>query len=74
MSKELKHYGIKRRSGRYPWGSGEDPEQRGKSFLGQVDELAKKGLSEVEIAKGLGINTQQLRAKKSLAKAEQRKS
>jgi DNA-binding CsgD family transcriptional regulator len=74
MSKELKHYGIKRRSGRYPWGSGEDPEQRGKSFLGQVDELAKKGLSEVKIAEGLGMNTQQLRAKKSLAKAEQRKS
>jgi hypothetical protein len=28
MSKDLKHYGTPRHSGRYPWGSGEDPEQR----------------------------------------------
>lgn len=25
---ELFHYGVKRRSGRYPWGSGERPYQR----------------------------------------------
>jgi DNA-binding CsgD family transcriptional regulator len=72
--KELSHYGTPRHSGRYPWGSGEDPEQRNKSFLGQVEELKKKGLSEKEIAEGLGMNTSQLRAKKSLAKAEQRKA
>ena len=29
---ELKHYGTPRRSGRYPWGSGDDP-QRNKNFL-----------------------------------------
>ena len=23
----LMHYGVKRRSGRYPWGSGDDPYQ-----------------------------------------------
>jgi len=71
---ELKHYGTPRRSGRYPWGSGEDPEQRGTSFLGYVDNLRRQGLSEVEIAKGLGIKTSELRAKKSLAVAEKRKA
>jgi hypothetical protein len=70
---DLKHYGTPRHSGRYPWGSGEEPEQRHKSFLGRVDELKKKGLSEKEIADGMGITTSQLRAKKAIATAEQRK-
>ena len=42
----LEHYGVKRRSGRYPWGSGDDPYQRGRDFLGRVDELKKKGWQE----------------------------
>ena len=69
----LLHYGIPRRSGRYPWGSGEDP-QRSRDFLGTVSELKKKGLSEVDIAEGMGLTTTQLRAKKSIAKAEQRQA
>lgn len=73
MTEEIKHYGTPRHSGRYPWGSGDDPQQRNRSFLGQVEELSKKGMSEVDIAKGLGMTTSQLRAKKSIAKAEQRK-
>jgi hypothetical protein len=36
MAEVLKHYGTPRHSGRYPWGSGEDSEQRNKSFLGRV--------------------------------------
>lgn len=70
----LAHYGILRRSGRYPWGSGgnETESQRNKSFLDYVDGLRKQGLSEVEIAKGLGTSTTQLRAAKSLAVAQQR--
>jgi len=71
---ELKHYGTPRHSGRYPWGSGDDPYQRNKSFLAYVDDLKKKGMSEVDIAEGLGMSTTQLRAKKSIAKAEQRKA
>lgn len=67
---ELKHYGTPRHSGRYPWGSGKDPFQSSRSFLSYVDKLRKDGLSEVEIARGLGITTSQLRAKKTLAKAE----
>ena len=33
---ELKHYGIPRRSGRYPWGSGENPYQSLSGFLSSV--------------------------------------
>ena len=74
MSNTLKHYGVARKSGRYPWGSGEDPEQRHKSFLGQVEDLKKKGLSEVDIAKGLNLKVNELRAKQSIAKDEIRKA
>ena len=70
----LKHYGTPRHSGRYKWGSGDDPEQRGKSFLGQASDLKKQGMSEVDIAKGFGMSVQQLRNRKSSAKAEQRKA
>lgn len=69
---ELMHYGILRRSGRYPWGSGENPYQSYDSFLGYVDELRTQGLSEVEIARGLGMTTSELRSRKSIAKAEKR--
>lgn len=68
----LRHIGIKRRSGRYPWGSGGNSEQRGASFLGYVDSLKKEGLNEVEIAEGMGISTTQLRARKSISRNEQR--
>lgn len=68
----LMHYGVKRRSGRYPWGSGDDPYQHSGDFLGRVEELQKKGLSEKEIADTIGLTTSQLRIQKSLAKDERR--
>ena len=70
---ELSHIGTKRHSGRYPWGSGENPNQRHKSFLNYVDELKKKGLTEKQIAEGVGMSITQLRATKAVAKNEQRK-
>ena len=70
----LAHYGILRRSGRYPWGSG-GPESGGSTnFLGYVDHLRSQGLSEVEIAKGFGVTTTELRAAKSIAKNEVRQN
>lgn len=45
----LEHYGTKRHSGRYPWGSGENPYQHSGDFLSRVDELKKQGLSEKDI-------------------------
>lgn len=68
---ELKHEGILRKSGRYPWGSGDTPHQRNKAFLDHVETLRKQGLSETEVATGLGISTTQLRASKAIAKDEQ---
>lgn len=70
----LEHYGIIRRSGRYPWGSGENPYQRNKGFLNYVDDLRKQGLSETEIAKALNTTTTKLRAAKAIAKNENRKA
>ena len=69
---ELIHYGMPRRSGRYPWGSGKDPYQHSGDFLSRVDELSKKGLSEKDIADHFGLTTSQLRIQKSLAKDERR--
>jgi DNA-binding CsgD family transcriptional regulator len=70
----LAHYGILRKSGRYPWGSGGNQATRNKSFLDYVDGLLRKGLSEAEIARGFDISTTQLRAAKSIAKNQQRQA
>ena len=65
----LMHYGMPRRSGRYPWGSGDNPYQHSGDFLSRIEELKKQGFKETEIAKEMGLTTTQLRAQKSLAKA-----
>lgn len=53
----LEHYGMPRRSGRYPWGSGENPYQHGLDFISMYDELRSQGLSEKELAIALGCTT-----------------
>lgn len=68
----LMHYGTPRHSGRYPWGSGDDPYQHSGDFLSRIEELKGKGLTETEIAKAMGMSTTQYRAQKSLAKDERR--
>lgn len=70
MDNELQHYGVARRSGRYPWGSGDNPYQHEQGFLGAVKELQDAGYSEKEIAEAFGISTTVLRARKSVAKDE----
>ena len=47
----LMHYGMPRRSGRYPWGSGDNPYQHSGDFLSRIDELKSQGMSDTEIAK-----------------------
>ncbi len=74
MGDKVMHYGTPQHSGRYPWGSGGDAQQRNKSFLGYVADLQKQGMTEVEIARGMGMTTSQLRTKKSLVKATDRKA
>ena len=68
----LKHYGIKRRSGRYPYGSGDDPYQHSSDLIGRVELLKKKGMSEKEIAESLGMTTTNLRSELSTAKNQRR--
>lgn len=70
----LAHYGTPRHSGRYPWGSGEDP-QHNKNFLAYVKDLQKQGMSDADIAKGVGLkNSTDLRAAKSIARNAQRQA
>lgn len=66
----LMHYGMPRRSGRYPWGSGEDPYQHSEDFLGRIDKLKAKGWEETpeNVMKEFGLTTTQYRAQKGLAK------
>ena len=71
----LMHYGMPRRSGRYPWGSGEDPYQRSnRDFLGRIEELKKSGWTETpeNIKKEFGLSSGQYRAAKAVAKQERR--
>ena len=79
----LMHYGMPRRSGRYPWGSGEDPYQHGRDFLGRVEEMRKSGFTytdekgntysgDTAIAKSMGLSTTQFRTELGLAKDERR--
>ena len=81
----LMHYGMPRRSGRYPWGSGENPFQHSGDFLARVESMRKdpnfsykdpktgkifKG--DTGIAKALGLSTTEFRVQESLAKTERR--
>lgn len=80
----LAHYGVLRKSGRYPWGSGETQSIRNRTFLDMVADLKKQGLSETEICKGFDIrdpvtgevtekfSTTTLRAAKTIAKNQQK--
>lgn len=70
----LMHYGIKRRSGRYPWGSGDSPYQHSRDFIGRIEELKKSGWTETpeNIKKEFDMTTTEYRAFKSLAKDERR--
>lgn len=82
-NEELMHYGMPRRSGRYPWGSGEDGYQHNRDFLSRVEELRKQNFTftdeegkswdgDTAIAKSLGLSTTQFRTEIALAKDERR--
>lgn len=71
----LLHYGILRRSGRYPWGTGDNAdtaEQRSRGFLDWFKTVTAQGLSEQEAAAAVGMTTTQLRETKTLALAEKK--
>lgn len=80
----LMHYGMPRRSGRYPWGSGENPFQHEEGFLARVHELREKNFEftdengrtytgETAIAKSMGLTTTQYRTLLAMANNERRR-
>ena len=67
----LAHYGILRRSGRYPWGSSSNvPGEDAGGFLSWLRDLRSQGLTDAQIAEGQGISTGQLRAANTRARNE----
>lgn len=70
LEEVILHYGKKRRSGRYPWGSGEEAHQHENKFLKEYDSLRAEGLSQTEIASRMGMNTTQLRNNITWANSE----
>lgn len=64
---ELMHYGMPRRSGRYPWGSGKDPYQHCTDFLSRVQYMVDNGVSDDDIAKSMGLTKQEFETEKSFA-------
>jgi predicted transcriptional regulator len=73
----LAHYGILRKSGRYPWGSGETQSEINRTFLETIEKLRKEGMSEADIAKSFHtpeqpFTTSDLRALKSIATNQQK--
>ena len=68
----LMHYGTPRHSGRYPWGSGDNPYQRNAAFRSHVLDLRHKGMTDAEIARGMGMSKNALISAMSRARAENR--
>lgn len=75
---KLFHYGTPRHSGRYPWGSGENPYQHGDGqyFLSRIKELRKE-YSDTEIVEKFGAelgikSTGQLRAQLTIANGQKK--
>lgn len=74
VSEELWHSGALHRSGRYREGSGEEPYQCkiDSSIRAKVTHLRAMGLSDVEVAKELGMTTTIMRQRISLEKEEEK--
>lgn len=70
-NKWLKHYGMPRRSGRYPWGSGKQP-QRNRNTYNVYRQLHKEGYSDKEIAASWNMSINKLVALKAIGQKEER--
>ncbi len=80
---ELAHYGMPRRSGRYPYGSGKERYQHSSDFLARIDELKKAKFTYTDengktwtgdnaIAKSMGLTSTEYRRQVSWAGYERR--
>lgn len=68
----LMHYGVAKRSGRYPYGSGDDPNQHGGDVISRFKEMKSKGMSDKDIMSALNIKTGEYRTIVGLVKDERR--
>lgn len=66
----LEHYGILRRSGRYPWGSGGNSVERANMFVQFLQKLRSLGWGEPQIAESVGLKVSELRDANTIARAE----
>ena len=66
------HQGVTPHSGRYPYGSGEDPFEHPNDLLTRIHDLEKKYDKQTDVAKALGMSTTELRKQKSIAINEER--
>lgn len=66
------HEGAIPHSGRYPWGSGKNPGQRPADFYEHVKAMRKEGLTDKEIADGMGMTVRELKSRYSMAWTENR--
>ena len=57
------HYGTKYHSGRYPYGSGQDPYQHDENFFKHVKRLRSEGVPDKMIAKGFGLSMRDFRSR-----------
>lgn len=80
---DIVHYGMPRRSGRYPYGSGKEPYQHHEDFLGRIQELKKSGYTYMDedgktytgdaaIYKSMGLTSSEYRRQVSWANYERR--
>lgn len=80
----LCHYGMPRRSGRYPWGSGKESYQHSGDFLSRIEGMKKEGFTYKDptdgktytgdnaICKYFGMSSTEYRMQKELANIERR--
>lgn len=67
----ITHSGTPRHSGRYPWGSGDNPYQH-EDWYKARERLRAKGLKDTEIAKIMNLSTTVYRARVAIAADEER--
>ena len=64
---QLMHYGTPRHSGRYPWGSGENPYQHSSYFMSEVNRMRKEGMDNNAIAEAMNMSSTEFRSKITIA-------
>lgn len=76
MNDILMHYGVGHlnggHSGRYPWGSGEQPYQRTDEFAASYKKMKEQGMSDDDIMKGMHMSSTEFRKKLNISQELQK--